>query len=166
MAPERLCLILRLLPDLGSRSDNINMRSGGESNMPSSPLWAGVGGHASTHTHRHMQTHADQYPTHNIQLCVHTDAHTHMGRHSCAHTDADTSANSQVHTQSGIHTRTETHTWAHTDQDTLPNTQLCVHMDAHTPMHRHPCTHGYSANTVINTHQMHNHLCIHRHIFS
>ena len=56
------------------------------------------------HTHRHMQTHADQYPTHNIQLCVHTDAHTHMCRHSCAHTDADTSANSQVLTQSGIHT--------------------------------------------------------------
>lgn len=128
LAPERLCLILRLLPDLGIRTDNINIWRDGEHNATIFSLTGGVGG-SLKYTQTHTRANTEKYTPTSSRVCTHSltnthiHTHTHIYRHTRAHTDKYTPTHSCVCTHSCPLTHTYIDTHMHTLMNILPQTQ-------------------------------------------
>lgn len=124
LAPERLCLILRLLPDLGIRTDNINIWRDGEHNATIFSLTGGVGG-SLKYTQTHTRANTEKYTPTSSRVCTHslTNTHTHIYRHTRAHTDKYTPTHSCVCTHSCPLTHTYIDTHMHILMNILPQTQ-------------------------------------------
>lgn len=128
LAPGRLCLILRLLPDLGSEVIISTCREmGREQRHHLTPHWRGGVGEGPL-TYKHTRT------------------HTFTQRHICAYTGKHTPTHSHVctHTNSFMHTLIYTDTPAHTPTDT--HTAMCTHtaVCAHTHMHSSTLTYTHA----------------------
>lgn len=163
LAPERLRLILRLLPDSGSRSDNINTPGTGAQHprfslpagprvqahsygqMHACPLPAAfpprTAARANTHPHSYVQIHAHTlpgaFPPAHRCTCKHT--------HTLVHTDAHVHAARCIPTNVLPHvSQTHTHTLIHTDALVHPARYIPISVPprVHTDIHMH---------TLVNT---------------
>lgn len=105
LAPGRLCLILRLLPDLGSEVIISTCREMGRTTPPPDPSRAGRG-RGPSHRDRHVLALANTPPHTATRARTQTHSCAHVCRHACAYTNKYTSTHTarHAHTHAHIHT--------------------------------------------------------------
>lgn len=147
MAPERLRLILRLLPDSGNRSDNINTREmGAQHRRPLPPArnpWGMRRPDTRTRMQRCARTRSQVRSHQQTAVRANTHPHSHIRMHLCTRC--------QVRSHECAATCAYRHTRAHTDKHTSTNTVTCSHEHTHTcsPVHTHLHTYIFTPNTYI-----------------